>query len=102
MSLRATVLAAMLCVTSSGAAQTAAQHVAAGDKETAERNLPAALQHYQEAVAADSNDVDALWKASHAAVDLGEFLVAGGDVLRGGLGGTGAGDAQHCGEHRGA
>ncbi len=73
MSLRATVLAAMLCVTSSGAAQTAAQHVAAGDKETAERNLPAALQHYQEAVAADSNDVDALWKASNAAVDLGEF-----------------------------
>ena len=36
-------------------------------------NLGAALQHYEAAVAADSSNVEALWKASNAAVDLGEF-----------------------------
>src|ERR687884_704684 len=32
-----------------------------------------ALAHYKEAIAVDSNNYQALWKASRDAVDLGEF-----------------------------
>jgi hypothetical protein len=73
MSIRALVIAAMLCVTRRGAAQSAAEHVAIGDREYTARNLPAAFQHYEAAVAADSTSVEGLWKAANAAVDLGEF-----------------------------
>src|SRR5207253_6296604 len=54
-------------------AQSAAEHVALGDKEYVARNLVAAMQHYEAAVGADSSSVEGLWKASNAAVDLGEF-----------------------------
>ena len=73
MSIRATLTAAMLLVTRVAAAQNAAEHIALGDKEYVARNLVAAMQHYEAAVAADSSSVDGLWKASNAAVDLGEF-----------------------------
>jgi len=73
MSIRATVAAAMLLLTRVAAAQSATEHIELGDKEFSARNLAAALQHYEAAVAADSSNVDALWKASNAAVDLGEF-----------------------------
>jgi tetratricopeptide (TPR) repeat protein len=73
LSIRASIAAAMLLVTRVAIAQSAAEHLAAGDKEYAARNLSGALHHYQEAVAADSSNVEALWKASNAAVDLGEF-----------------------------
>jgi tetratricopeptide (TPR) repeat protein len=36
-------------------------------------NAPAALHHYKAAIAVDSNDYAALWKASREAVSLGEF-----------------------------
>lgn len=86
MKMRAVLFAAILCVARVAAAQTAAEHVAVGDKELAALNLPSALGHYQEAVAADSNDVDALWKASNAAVDLGEFSPAADQARLYGLG----------------
>ena len=73
LSIRASIAAAMLLVTRVAVAQTAAEHLAAGDKEYAARNLVGALHHYEEAIAADSSNVEALWKASNAAVDLGEF-----------------------------
>jgi tetratricopeptide (TPR) repeat protein len=73
LSIRASIAAAMLLVTRVAIAQSAAEHLAAGDKEYAARNLSGALHHYEEAVAADSSNVEALWKASNAAVDLGEF-----------------------------
>ncbi|HEY7234220.1 MAG TPA: tetratricopeptide repeat protein [Gemmatimonadaceae bacterium] len=73
MSIRATMAAAMLLVTRAAAGQTAAEHIALGDKEYTARNLAAALQHYEEAVAVDSLNTEALWKASNAAIDLGEF-----------------------------
>jgi tetratricopeptide (TPR) repeat protein len=73
MSIRATVAAAMLLLAHVAAAQSATEHIELGDKEFVARNLAAALQHYEAAVAADSSNVDALWKASNAAVDLGEF-----------------------------
>lgn len=53
--------------------QSAAQLVALGDREHAARNAAAALHHYEAAIAADSTDYDALVKAAHEAVQLGEF-----------------------------
>ena len=66
-------VAAALFVAAAARAQTAAQHVAEGDSATAALNASAALMHYQAALAVDSNDYAALWKASREAVSLGEF-----------------------------
>ena len=73
LSIRASIAAAMLLVTRVAGAQSAAEHIAAGDKAYVARDLLGALHHYEEAIAADSSNVEALWKASNAAVDLGEF-----------------------------
>ena len=73
MSIRAAALAAMLCVTRTSQAQTAAEHVALGDREHAAMRADAALAQYEQAIAADSNDYAAYWKAAREAVDLGEF-----------------------------
>ena len=54
-------------------AQSAAEHVALGDREHVAMNAPAALRHYEEAVKADPRSYDGLWKASRAAVDVGEY-----------------------------
>ena len=55
MSIRATMTAAMLLVARVAGAQSAAEHVALGDKEYVARNLVAAMQHYEAAVGADSS-----------------------------------------------
>lgn len=73
MSIRATITTAMLLVTRVAAGQSATEQIALGDKEYTARNLVAALRYYEAAVAADSSSVEALWKASNAAIDLGEF-----------------------------
>ncbi len=65
--------AALLVAGSAVRAQTAPQHVAEGDSANAALNASAALMHYQAALAVDSNDYSALWKASREAVSLGEF-----------------------------
>ena len=54
-------------------AQTAAEHVAAGDKDYAALNATGALGEYKAAIAADSNYEEAYWKASRTLVDLGEY-----------------------------
>ena len=63
----------MLLAASVAGAQTAADHVALGDKEYVAMNAPAALQHYEEAIKLDPRNYDALWKASRSAVDLGSY-----------------------------
>ena len=55
------------------AAQSAAEHVALGDREHAAMNAPSALRHYEEAMKADPKSYEALWKATREAVDVGEF-----------------------------
>ncbi len=67
------IVAAMICASRVARPQDAAQHVALGDRDVAARNLRSALQHYTAAVAVDSNNVEALWKAANTAIDLGEF-----------------------------
>ena len=66
-------LAALLAFAGAAAAQSAASHVAEGDSASAAMNAPLAYQHYKAALAIDSNDYAALWKASREAVSLGEF-----------------------------
>lgn len=65
--------AGMLLVASVAGAQTAADHIALGDKSYAAMDAPAALQHYQEAIKLDPKNYEALWKASRSAVDLGSY-----------------------------
>ncbi|HET7614140.1 MAG TPA: hypothetical protein VFK26_09470 [Gemmatimonadaceae bacterium] len=65
--------AGMLFAASLAGAQTAADHVALGDKEYVAMNASAALQHYEEALKLDPRNYEALWKASRSAVDLGSY-----------------------------
>lgn len=54
-------------------AQSAAEHIALGDKDHAAMNAAGALQHYETAMKADPKAYEALWKAAREAVDVGEF-----------------------------
>jgi len=65
--------AGMLLAASMAGAQTAAEHIALGDKEYVAMNAPAALQHYDEAIKLDPKNYEALWKASRSEVDLGSY-----------------------------
>ena len=53
--------------------QSAAEHVALGNKDHDARNATAALKDYEAAIAVDPNDYLALTKSAYEAVDLGEF-----------------------------
>jgi tetratricopeptide (TPR) repeat protein len=63
----------MLLAASIAGAQTAANHIALGDKEYVAMNAAAALRHYQAAMADDPKSYEALWKAARSAVDLSEY-----------------------------
>jgi len=68
-------LTVLLLVLSSGTAnaQSSSDQVAAGDRDFAALNAPAALSHYEKALAVDPRNFDALWKASRSAVDIGSY-----------------------------
>ncbi|MBC8089244.1 MAG: hypothetical protein H7Z40_18415 [Phycisphaerae bacterium] len=51
---------------------TLAEHIAAGDKATDARQPKLALAQYEAALQAAPRSTDALWKASGAAIDIGE------------------------------
>ena len=70
-SLAAAALLGIAAVAPTLHAQGAAEHVAMGDRERFS-NPASALKHYEAALAADPNSYDALWRASVAAIDLGE------------------------------
>lgn len=79
MKLRLVLLAAMLGVAPVAGAQTAAEHLAMGDRDYAAMNVASSYKHYQEAIKLEPNNADALWRASRDAVDLGEFSVNDAD-----------------------
>jgi tetratricopeptide (TPR) repeat protein len=81
MKMRIAVFAATLAVTSSLGAQSAAEHIALGDKDHAAGNAASAMRHYQAAVAVDDKNAEALWRASREAIDLGEFNDATRDSM---------------------
>ena len=63
----------VVCATGA-AAQDLAGHIAAGDAARCQRNATTALTHYRAALALDSGNYDANWKASRVLVDLGLAL----------------------------
>ncbi len=71
----AAIVATGLLMSASAAArgQSAAEHVAAGDRAHAALDIASALKDYEAALTVDSTDYEALIKAAHDAVDLGEF-----------------------------
>ena len=81
MNLRVAVVAATIISSSSLAAQTAAEHIVMGDRDHAAMNATGALRHYQAAIQADASNLEALWRASREAIDLGEFDDARRDSL---------------------
>jgi tetratricopeptide (TPR) repeat protein len=56
------------------AAQDAAGHIAAGDAARCQRNSQAALMHFREALALDSLNYEANWKASRELTDIGKLM----------------------------
>jgi tetratricopeptide (TPR) repeat protein len=71
--LGAAVVLVVSASTSRLGAQSAADHIAIGDREHTAMNAPSALQHYQEAIKVDPRSYEALWKATREAVDVGEY-----------------------------
>src|SRR5947207_14752035 len=74
MSMRRLAIAALLVFAPPAvlAAQSAAEHIAAGDREYTALNAAEALGHYRKAIDADTTNAEAYWKASRSAADLGE------------------------------
>jgi len=56
--------------------QSAAEHIQAGDQAYAAFDDAAALKHYQEALALEPTNYEALWKASRALVDIADVIPA--------------------------
>jgi tetratricopeptide (TPR) repeat protein len=67
-------IAALLAVPA--LAQTAAEHIGAGDAAYAKFDDQAALEHYQAALALEPANYEALWKASRAMVDIADVIPA--------------------------
>jgi hypothetical protein len=57
----------------SATAQSVSEHVVLGDHAYTARNDPVAFSQYNAAIHLDSTNVEALWKASRTASELGEF-----------------------------
>lgn len=81
MRLRTAALVAICALAPTAGAQTATEHIAAGDREYASLKPATALPHYEAAIAADAKNYEALWKASRTAVDIGE-MEANADVRK--------------------
>lgn len=73
MRLRIILGTALVCLARAASGQTAAEQIALGDQDHAALHIASALSHYRAALAIDSTNYDALTKAAHEAVDLGEF-----------------------------
>lgn len=74
----AALAALSLAAASPVAAQTAAEHVAAGDSAHNTLHPDAALRHYQAALALDSTIYEAWWKAARSQVDVAKQILGTG------------------------
>jgi len=64
----------LLPLAATAAAQTVEEHIAQGDTAYEHLEPPAALAHYEAAVALDSTSYEALWKAARSLVDIGKQM----------------------------
>jgi tetratricopeptide (TPR) repeat protein len=71
--LRHAALVLVTCATPL-AAQSTAEHVAAGDAARCRRDAEAALAHFRAALALDSMSYDALWRTAQILSDIGKVL----------------------------
>jgi tetratricopeptide (TPR) repeat protein len=78
---RILLLAATLLCSTTLLAQSAAEHIAMGDRDRVALNAAGALSHYEAALRAEPTSAEALWRASSEAIDLGEFNDAARDSL---------------------
>jgi len=83
MQIRQAFGAALFAFSSVAGAQSAAARIKTGDAALTARNAPLAMTSYEAAVAAEPKNVDALWRAAHAAVITGEFDAKSRDSLYG-------------------
>jgi tetratricopeptide (TPR) repeat protein len=67
------LLFSWLFISSSALAQSAAEHLAAGDRDYVAMNATSALSHYEAAIKLDASSYDANWKASRSAIDIGSY-----------------------------
>ena len=82
MNMRIVVLAATAAAFATlPAQQSAADHIALGNKEHQAGNAPNALKHYQAAVQVEPSNAEALWHAAVEVIDVGEFDDAKRDSL---------------------
>lgn len=72
MKLHLAVAVSLICAGATARAQTVADEIATGDSAYAALDATTALAHYQAAIALDSTNAEALWKAGREATDLGE------------------------------
>jgi len=68
------IAAALALAAGSLAAQTVAEHIAAGDAARCQRNSEAALAHFREALLLDSLSYEANWKAARELTDIGKLM----------------------------
>ena len=73
MRVRYLTVATLLLCTRAAMSQSAAEHVQVGDSLYQALRARQALWHYKAAIAVDSGDYAALWKASRTAIDLAGF-----------------------------
>jgi tetratricopeptide (TPR) repeat protein len=66
--------AAPLAAQAAADTQTVAADIAAGDAARCARNSAAALAHYRDALALDSLDYEAAWKAARELTDIGKLM----------------------------
>src|SRR5690349_4976732 len=67
------LLLSSLLISSSALAQSAVEHLAAGDRDYVAMNAASALGHDEAAIKLDASSYDANWKASRSAVDIGSY-----------------------------
>jgi tetratricopeptide (TPR) repeat protein len=68
------IAAALVLAAGPLAAQTVAEHIAAGDAARCQRNSEAALTHFREALQLDSLNYEANWKAARELTDIGKLM----------------------------
>jgi tetratricopeptide (TPR) repeat protein len=66
-------LASALIAANTANAQSAADHIAAGNRNYIAMRADSALSHYQQALKLDASSYEAFWKASRSAVDIGSY-----------------------------
>jgi tetratricopeptide (TPR) repeat protein len=69
----AALILSSLLISSAALGQTAAEHLAAGDRDYVAMNATSALAHYEAAIKLDPASYDANWKASRSAIDIGSY-----------------------------